>query len=44
MGKAKDWSAFLSEESKSREESPLKTLAHHLTIPGLISLGGGSVY
>jgi hypothetical protein len=43
MGKAKDWTSFLSEESKAREYSPLKELAQYLTIPGLISLGGGSV-
>jgi hypothetical protein len=41
MGKAKDWSSFLSEESKAREYSPLKEVAQHLSIPGLISLGGG---
>ena len=41
MGKAKNWSSFLSEESKARQPSPLKALANHLTIPGLISLGGG---
>src|ERR1700736_3877155 len=41
MVKAKNWSSFLSEESKARENSPLKALANHLTIPGLISLGGG---
>jgi hypothetical protein len=41
MGRAKDWSAFLSEESKARKESPLKALAFNLNIPGLISLGGG---
>jgi hypothetical protein len=41
MGQARDWSAFLSEESKAREPSPLKALANHLSIPGIISLGGG---
>jgi hypothetical protein len=43
MGKAKNWSSFLSEESKARQPSPLKALANHLTLPGLISLGGGFV-
>jgi hypothetical protein len=41
MVKAKNWSSFLSEESKARENSPLKALANYLTTPGLISLGGG---
>ena len=41
MGQARDWSAFLSEESKAREPSPLKAVANHLSIPGIISLGGG---
>src|SRR5947207_4216942 len=41
MGMAKNWSSFLSEESKARRPSPLKAIANHLTIPGLISLGGG---
>jgi aromatic amino acid aminotransferase I len=41
MVKAKDWSTYISEESKARENSPLKALANYLTIPGLISLGGG---
>lgn len=41
MGKAKDWSNFISEESKARQPSPLKALANFLSTPGLISLGGG---
>ena len=41
MGQARDWSSFLSEESKAREPSPLKAVANHLSIPGIISLGGG---
>jgi aromatic amino acid aminotransferase I len=41
MVKAKNWSTYISEESKARENSPLKALANYLTIPGLISLGGG---
>ena len=41
MGQSRDWSAFLSEESKAREPSPLKAVANHLSIPGIISLGGG---
>jgi len=44
MPKAKDWSSFISEESKSRQVSPLKGLANYLKIPNLISLGGGSVH
>jgi hypothetical protein len=44
MGKARDWSAFLSEESKAREESPLKAIVHYLTIPDMISLGGGFIH
>jgi hypothetical protein len=44
MGKARDWRAFISDESKARQESPLKALAAHLgQIPGLISLGGGLI-
>src|SRR5271170_6640005 len=43
MGQARDWSAFLSEESKAREPSPLKAVANHLSIPGIISLGGGYI-
>ena len=41
MPKAKDWSSFLSQESKARQVSPLKGLANYLKIPNLISLGGG---
>lgn len=41
MGRAKDWSSFLSEEANARQDSPLKALAKHLAIPGIISLGGG---
>ena len=41
MEQARDWSAFLSEESKARKPSPLKAVANHLSIPGIISLGGG---
>ena len=41
MGQARDWSAFLSEESKARELSPLKAVANYLSIPGIISLRGG---
>jgi hypothetical protein len=41
MGIARDFSSHISDESKSREPSPLKAFAHHLTIPGIISLGGG---
>jgi hypothetical protein len=37
MGQARDWSAFLSEDSKAREPSPLKAVANHLSIPGIIS-------
>ena len=43
MGKAKDFSSYISDESKSRQPSPMKAFALYLTIPDLISLGGGSV-
>ena len=39
--KAMDWSAFLSEEAAARRPSALKAAFRHLTIPGIISLGGG---
>ena len=43
MPKAKDWTSFISEESKARQPSPLKALANYLSTPGLISLGGGYI-
>lgn len=39
--KAKRWDHRLSEESLARQPSSLKGAAKYLTIPGLISLGGG---
>ncbi|KAL8745086.1 MAG: hypothetical protein Q9190_002733 [Brigantiaea leucoxantha] len=39
--KAKNWNHLLTEESKSRKPSALKSAAQHLRKPGLISLGGG---
>ena len=38
---AQDWSDYLSEESTSRKPSALKAAFQHLTIPGIVSLGGG---
>ena len=40
-GNRRDWSSHLSDESKSRQPSPLKQAFVHIGIPGLISLGGG---
>src|SRR5271167_883557 len=39
--KAKDWSCYLTEESAARRPSALKAAFKHLSIPGIISLGGG---
>ncbi|KAL8732690.1 MAG: hypothetical protein Q9166_002666 [cf. Caloplaca sp. 2 TL-2023] len=39
--KAKRWDHILTQESKSREASSLKTASQLLKTPGLISLGGG---
>ncbi|KAL9608191.1 MAG: hypothetical protein Q9167_006969 [Letrouitia subvulpina] len=39
--KAKTWDHRLTEESKSRKSSPLKSAAKYLKTPGLINLGGG---
>jgi hypothetical protein len=38
---AMDWSSHLTEESAARRPSALKAAFQHLTIPGIISLGGG---
>jgi hypothetical protein len=38
---AMDWSLHLTEESAARRPSALKAAFQHLTIPGIISLGGG---
>jgi aromatic amino acid aminotransferase I / 2-aminoadipate transaminase len=38
---AKDWSLYLTHESAARRPSALKAAFKHLTIPGIISLGGG---
>ena len=38
---AKDWSGYLTEESAARRPSALKAAFRHLSIPGIISLGGG---
>jgi aromatic amino acid aminotransferase I len=38
---ARDWSGYLTEESAARRPSALKAAFKHLTIPGIISLGGG---
>ena len=38
---AKDWSRYLTEESAARRPSALKAAFKHLSIPGIISLGGG---
>lgn len=35
------WTRHLSEETKRRNESPLKAAFKHIATPGLISLGGG---
>jgi aromatic amino acid aminotransferase I / 2-aminoadipate transaminase len=38
---ARDWTSYLTVESASRRPSALKDAFKHLTIPGIISLGGG---
>ena len=38
---AMDWSSHLTGESAARRPSALKAAFQHLTIPGIISLGGG---
>ena len=38
---ARDWSGYLTEESAARRPSALKAAFKHLSIPGIISLGGG---
>lgn len=38
---AMDWSSHLTKESAARRPSALKAAFQHLTIPGIISLGGG---
>src|SRR5579859_2471838 len=40
-GVALDWSGYLTVESAARRPSALKAAFKHLTIPGIISLGGG---
>jgi len=39
--KAINWSGYLTKESAARRPSALKAAFKHLTIPGIISLGGG---
>ena len=39
--KAKSWDYRITEESQSRKPSSLKAAGKYLTIPGLVSLGGG---
>ena len=41
QGRARDWSAYLTKESEARRPSALKAAFKHLSIPGIISLGGG---
>jgi aromatic amino acid aminotransferase I / 2-aminoadipate transaminase len=38
---ARDWSSYLTKESAARRPSALKAAFQHLSIPGIISLGGG---
>jgi aromatic amino acid aminotransferase I / 2-aminoadipate transaminase len=38
---ARDWSGYLTEESAARRPSALKAAFQHLSLPGIISLGGG---
>jgi aromatic amino acid aminotransferase I / 2-aminoadipate transaminase len=39
--RARNWNLYLTEESAARRPSALKAAFRHLSIPGIISLGGG---
>jgi aromatic amino acid aminotransferase I / 2-aminoadipate transaminase len=39
--RARDWTGYLTEEARARRPSALKAAFKHLSIPGIISLGGG---